>query len=74
MPPSAWDQSKFSLGAWYPCSGSESPRKKTGDFKTFSIERTAPIEPPSRTNTGSLANAKRIAPLIASAYGPVVMP
>ena len=33
---------------------------------------TAPIEPPSRTNTGSRPNAKFIASFTASARGPVV--
>src|SRR5438046_10053154 len=44
----------------------------TGHFMNFSIETTAPIEPPSRTNTGSRPNANFTASRTASASGPVV--
>ena len=35
MPPEAWPQSKYSFGAWYPCSGRLRPMNKIGTFQAF---------------------------------------
>ena len=50
----------------------EAEEEDRAALRTFSIERTAPIEPPSRTKTGSLPKANFIALRTASASGPVV--
>src|SRR4030095_7569665 len=49
-------------------------RNTIGALKYFSIVTTAPIDPPSRTNAGSLPKAERIASRAASAWAPVCGP